>query len=217
MIPCLDIHTHHPAPRPQAVVSSQIDGFTPWPGQLYSIGLHPWISDSVVSKEVWDEFDRLAALPCVVAIGECGIDKLKGGPLFKQLILFKHQIEVSEALQKPLIIHDVKAHDVIVGLKRDLNPSQKWLVHGFRGKPTVAKMLTDAGIYLSFGEKFNPESLPIVPPHMFLAETDESPLSINEIIVALANSLGQNLEEFTSRIQKNTSDFLNLNQNESIS
>ena len=209
MIPCLDIHTHHPAPRPEAVVSSSVADFNPLETQRYSIGIHPWDSAKLITDDQWFEFERKAALPEVVAIGECGIDKLKGGPMFKQLILLHRQIRISENLRKPLILHDVKAHDVIVGLRRELTLTQNWAIHGFRGKPTVAKMLTDAGIYLSFGEKFNPDSLPAVPPHLILAETDESLLSINEIIHNLSVAADQDLLPL---IIRNTATFLSENE-----
>ena len=202
---CLDIHTHHHPPCPEAVVSAAPEGFNPLEGQWYSIGIHPWDTDTNVTPEQWEEFDRLAQLPCVVAIGECGIDKLKGGHLYKQMLVLKHQIDLSEKLGKPLIIHDVKAHDIIVGLKRDVTVTQKWLVHGFRGKPSVAKMLTDAGIYLSFGEKFNPETPVTVPENMILAETDESDLSIRQIIAGLSENLGKDM---TDTIAVNTWNFL---------
>ena len=209
MIRCLDIHTHHPAPRPEAVVCAIPSEFNPCEGQFYSLGIHPWDTSREPSPEEWQLFERLASLPCVKAVGECGIDKLKGAPLFRQMIIFKKQIDISEKLGKPLIIHDVKAHDIIVGLKRDLNPTQKWLVHGFRNKPSVAKMLTDAGIFLSFGEIFNDESLKCVPRDMILAETDESRLSIEEIISRLSLAYGTDLLD---TILQNTSGFLNLPQ-----
>lgn len=206
MIRCLDIHTHHAAPQPLAVIAVSPADFNPMEGQLYSIGIHPWNTQTTAENVDWNEFERLASLPSVVAIGEGGVDKLKGAPVFKQLLTFKKQIEISEKLGKPLIIHDVKAHDIIVGLKNDMQPTQKWLVHGFRAKPTVAKMLTDAGIYLSFGEKFNPESLKATPANMILAETDESLLSIQEIISGLSQVMGYDI---TSLIADNTSEFLN--------
>ena len=218
MIRCLDIHTHHVAPQPLAVIaldlisnsdsigkllsSEETDGETT---QLYSIGIHPWETEKNLSPRQWATFEKLVSHPWVAAIGECGIDKLKGGPLFKQLIVMNKQIEISEKLHKPLIIHDVKAHDVIVGLKRDLNPAQKWVVHGFRGKPSVAKMLTDAGIYLSFGEKFNPDTPITVPQEKILAETDDSSLSIEEIINNLSLNLGK---EIRGVIEQNTNFFL---------
>lgn len=209
MIQCLDIHTHHNAPQPYGVIAVTPETFNPEPGQFYSMGIHPWVTTGNIYNIDWENFKNLASHPQVVAIGECGIDKLKGGFLFKQLIVMNKQINISEELKKPLIIHDVKAHDVIVGLKRDLEPKQKWLVHGLRGKPTVAKMLTDAGIYVSFGENFNSDSPAIVPQNMILAETDESLLSIQEIISKISENLHYDV---TDLITQNTRDFL-FNEN----
>ena len=205
MIQCLDIHTHHPAPQPMAVISASIDNFNPIDGQLYSIGIHPWDTDKQVSIQMWQKLEELAQLPCVVAIGETGIDKLKGAPLYRQLYILNRHIQISEKLKKPLIIHDVRAHDVIVGLRREMSLSQKWAIHGFRYKPTVAKMMTDAGIFLSFGETFNPDSLISAPVSLILAETDDSSLSIQEIISNLSSAYGQDI---TPLIAKNTSNFL---------
>lgn len=210
MTRCLDIHTHHPAPQPEAVVSSSIHGFDSLEGQLYSVGIHPWESDRNISEEEWHELEKIAQQPNVVAIGEAGIDKIKGGALYQQILVFKRQINLSEKLGKPLIIHDVKAHDVIVGLKKNIRPKQNWVVHGFRGKPSVARMLTNEGIYLSFGEKFNPDTPSSIPENMILAETDESPLTIEEIIDNLSFNLGKDV---TYLISNNSSSFLNRRKN----
>ena len=207
MTRCLDIHTHHPAPQPEAVVSVAPGRFSPVGGQLYSVGIHPWDTDREMTPEDWEMLEEIAAKPEVAAIGECGLDKLRGGPLFRQLNVLERQISLSEKLNKPLIIHDVKYHDVITGLKRDLNPRQKWVIHGFRGKPSIAKMMTEVGIYLSFGEKFNPETPAMVPPEFILAETDESPLSIEEIINRLSANMGIDITEVIAR---NTADFLGI-------
>lgn len=163
------------------------------PDQKYSVGIHPWSTIEAPSSELWSELERICALPMVVAIGEAGIDAAKGGPMFRQLQVLKRVVELSESLGKPLVLHDVKAHDIIIGVRRDLNATQPWIIHGFRGKPTVAKMLLDAGLYLSFGEKFNPDSLAATPLDRLLAETDDSPLTIQEVIAALSASLGQDL------------------------
>ena len=209
---CLDIHTHHPAPQPLGVISATMDNFSPVEGQLYSVGIHPWDTNTMPGLAEWEKFENIVSLPCVVAIGECGIDKTKGGLLFKQMLIFNRQIELSEKLGKPLIIHDVKAHDIIVGLRKDTEVKQNWVVHGFRGKPTVAKMLTDTGIYLSFGEKYNPAAFPMVPMDKILAETDESPLSIEEIITNLSKDIYGEGEESvkltTDLIRVNTQRFL---------
>lgn len=190
MIP-VDIHTHKDAPQPDAVISLSLPeqlGLLPWTQdeatgfvQLYSVGIHPWDA-AKFNAEVASTLEKAAGLPYVVAIGECGIDLVhKEVPLFRQMEVFKFQIEMSERVKKPLIIHDVKAHDIIIGLRRDMKPSQPWIIHGFRGKPSVAQMLLKAGCLLSFGEKFNPDTVRLIEPDKILTETDCSPLSIHDI------------------------------------
>lgn len=203
----LDIHTHHPAPCPEAVVNCGIHDFNPVENQLYSVGIHPWDIPSGISLEDLKLLEEIVARPEVTAIGECGIDLLKGGPLFRQLQIMKVHVELSERYQKPLILHCVKANDIILGLHRDLNPSQLWAVHGFRGKPAAAEMFVNAGIYLSFGEKYNPEALLSTAKSFVLSETDESPMTIEEVISRLSETAGRDL---TTTIAENSNRFLNI-------
>lgn len=202
-----DIHTHHTAPQAEALICTTPETFDPVENQLYSVGIHPWTTAGEVTDDTWEKLEAALSRPCVKALGECGIDIPKGGPLFRQMLVFKRQIELSEKIEKPMIIHCVKAQDIIIGIKKDMKPVQPWLVHGFRGKPTIAKMLTDAGIALSFGEYFNETTLKNLDKEFMFAETDESTLSIEEIISRLSEVRG---EEVTSTIVANTARFLKL-------
>lgn len=202
----LDIHTHKGAPQPEGVVSLRREEEL-LPGQLYSIGLHPWDTAGEDLPLLRQQIERLAERPQVVAIGEAGIDTLRGAPMFRQLQEFKWQSELSERLGKPMIIHAVKADDIICGLRRDLSPTLPWAIHGYRGKPSAAAQLLKAGCYISFGEKFNPETLLAVPDNRILAETDESPLSIQEIIMRLSETKGYDL---TPIIKANSDKFCNF-------
>lgn len=199
----IDIHTHHPAPQPEAVICVSPEDFNPMEGQLYSVGIHPWATTGSIPEELWETLEAAAMHPQVVAIGECGIDLVKGGPLFQQMLVMKRQVDLSERLGKPVVLHCVHAHDIVIGMKKDLKPTQNWLVHGFRGKPTVAEMFTDAGISLSFGASFNERSVGVVPEGMLLAETDEADMPIEEIITRLSvlsgRELRQEVEEATAR------------------
>lgn len=200
----LDIHTHHSAPQPQAIINKRIgvDDLDLLPYQLYSAGVHPWDVNSTNPS-----LDILS-LPNIVAIGECGIDlTANNAPLFIQLQILKKQIEISEKLRKPMIIHAVKSTDIMCGLRRDIKPTMPWCIHGFRGKPQAAMQLVKAGCYISFGEKFNSETLLAVPEDRILAETDESPLNIQEIIQLLSKVKGIDL---TSLIKENSKKFLNF-------
>lgn len=197
----LDCHTHHSTPAPEAIVSVSPIGFKPAGKQKWSVGLHPWHldlfcgNDMRIKEEIWTELVAAAASPDTVAIGECGIDLLKGGLLATQMLAFRKQALLAERLEKPLIIHSVKAHDIIIGMKKDINPRQKWIIHGFRNKPSIAEMYLESGCSLSFGEQFNPESLAITPPDCLYAETDESTLTIAEIIANLEESRQQALRK----------------------
>lgn len=204
----LDIHTHHKAPQPEAVVAVSPAEFNPVAGQIYSVGIHPWHTMETVSDKEWQLLENACRHPQVAAIGECGIDLMKGGPMFRQIQVMKRQMDLSEELRKPLIIHDVKAHEVIIGMMKEYKPSQLWLVHGFRGKPSVARMLTDAGIMLSFGSKFNSETLLSIPSEMMLAETDDSGQDISQVVASLSASVGRDL---TGELRHNASVFLQIN------
>ena len=191
----LDVHTHHPAPQPEGIVAldpADIPPMEAYPRQFYSVGLHPWSLSGIsgASAERLEALEKIAMRSDVVAIGETGIDTVHpgGAPMAGQLNAFRRHIELSEKLCKPLIIHSVKAQDGILGVKRDMKPVQPWILHGFRGKPSVLQMLVKAGIYISFGQQFNPASLSACPAELLLAETDEAPIRIQDVIAALESS-----------------------------
>lgn len=187
----LDLHTHLPAPKPQGIISCRPEELPlpgAWPDQLYSVGVHPWdlTADGISEKDL-EALRMSVRRDDVVALGECGIDLARAGaaPLFSQMLALKSQIEISEVIGKPLILHCVKGFEVIIGLRKDHRPSQRWIIHGFRGKPSVAEMLLRAGLDLSYGERFNPESVAITPVDCLFAETDESTLPVEAIISSL--------------------------------
>lgn len=187
----VDCHTHRPdAPYP-SIISVQ-PGATLTPGLRYSIGLHPWYTDQLTPR--WrEELDAAVRQPQVAAIGETGLDKLRGADIDTQLEVLTEHAALSEKLKLPLILHVVKAYNEIIDLKRQLNPSQKWIIHGFRGKPELARQLLDHGFDLSLGEHFNPATAAIIPDDRLHFETDESTLPISEIasrILAARHSQG---------------------------
>lgn len=204
-MPILDIHTHHPAPQPLAVIACSPLDFNPIPGQLYSVGIHPWSTIGDIPEDLWKKLEEAVAHPQVVAIGECGIDLLKGGPLFRQMLVMKRQVSLSEKVKKPLVIHSVRAQEIIIGMRKDMHPEMNWLIHGFRGKPTIAEMYLKAGFFLSLGKQFNDSSLSIIPHDRLLAETDEADCTIQEVIASLSAFAG---EDLTPTIAHNAALFL---------
>ncbi len=157
------------------------------PGRRYSMGIHPWHTDSLPPD--WKQrLDRAARQPGVVAIGEAGLDRLRGADLDTQLRVLERHVALSEELQLPLILHVVKAFNEIIALRRRLRPQQRWIIHGFRGKPQLARQLLDHGFDISLGEHFNPDTAAIIPSDRLHFETDTSPLPIATIATRVATA-----------------------------
>jgi len=186
----IDIHTHqsgdsaHPSilnltfAEAESIFSSDEKG-------LFSVGFHPWQVDEF-SVEWLQKLKKWAKDKRCVMVGECGLDKNSKASLETQISVFEKQITLSEEIQKPLIIHCVGCFNELFALKKQINPRQKWIIHGFRGKPELAKQALKAGFELSFGEHFNPESISLTPIDRLFIETDESHLSVVEIYRQIA-------------------------------
>lgn len=203
-----DIHTHRIDAR-EAVISVNPWEFAPVDGLCYSVGIHPWQA----ARAAEADFDRLAECATsgnVLMIGECGIDKLRGGDLSMQTGVLERHIALSEQVGKPLVLHCVRASNELCRLRRQLRPSMPWIVHGFRGNAHVASQLLDAGFYLSYGERFNPEALAITPADRLLAETDESLLPIDEIYRRLAASRQIEVDEFVRNVEEVVKELLKV-------
>lgn len=183
-----DMHTHNlnaPAGRaiinvPHCVITGE-STFTPQTDKLYSAGIHPWYLADETNTSI-EKLEKLLTHPQITALGECGLDKIKGGTtLDKQIEIFKQQIILSEKYKKPLIIHCVHAFNELIQLYSQTNPIQTWIIHGFRGKPELASQLCSVGIHLSFGIHFNPISVYRCPESQIHIETDNSNSTIEEV------------------------------------
>lgn len=165
-----DIHTHNLNAGDDAIIN------LPWGAEVpdsgyYSVGIHPWDTADATEADI-ERLRRLAAHPRVVAVGEAGMDALRGGPLADQEALLRRHIAVSEAVGKPLILHAVRTLSDILRLRRELRPTQRWVIHGFRGKPATALQLIAAGIDISIGARHNPDVPAVVPAAHLHHETD---------------------------------------------
>ncbi|MCL7754479.1 TatD family hydrolase [Polaribacter sp. Z022] len=181
----------------------------------FSIGIHPWfINKNTYNKELLIVEDKLQHANCY-AIGECGLDKLKGVALELQKEVFLKQVELSEKYKKPLIIHCVKAFQEIIAIKKELQPKQFWMLHGFNKNIHLAKSLIDHNFMLSFGElvlknKKIEETLRQINLSSFLIETDDSDVNVKDIyqkiadirnvkVVILQNQIKQNFKRIFTK------------------
>lgn len=196
----IDIHTHNSAAAEHTIYNC---GTSYTADRSISVGIHPWhINDNWKSE--FTAIAEYAKADNVVAIGECGLDTLKSPATIElQEEILKAHILLAEELQKPLIIHCVKAYDRLIALHKELKPQQAWILHGFRGKPQQAVQLIRAGLYISLGEKFNPESAKVIPMEKLFIESDESCRPIAEIYAAIAAAKEIPCKELAMQIMAN--------------
>ena len=199
----LDIHTHNINAGSGAVISVGVDEFAPCEGCCYSVGVHPWhIPDDVPA--IMRQLEIVAAHPQVVALGETGMDSLRGASIDVQESLFRQHIALAALMSKPVVAHMVRTSQQLVRAWREMSPAGIALVvHCMRGNENVARQLVEAGCYLSFGARYNPAALLATPLNRILAETDEAPLPITGVVKAMASTLNINAGALTSVLQEN--------------
>jgi TatD DNase family protein len=199
----VDIHTHNL----QTTTSPAIRNITLFEAESFlssnekdfcSVGFHPWFADTY-STELFQKLEMYVADKRCVAIGECGLDKNSKVPFDAQLMVFEKQISLSEKVQKPLIIHCVGNYNELFELKKVLRPTQLWIIHGFRGKLQLAQQAINVGCALSYGERYNEESVRVTPFDKLFVETDESKIPIEELYQKIATLKSCETEDLFAR------------------
>ena len=136
-------------------------------------------------------------------VGECGIDKLCTVPVEKQVDKFRQHILLSEQYHVPVIIHCVKAQEELLRVRREMRPTQAWIWHGFRGKPQQLEQIIQAGLYVSFGIRYNRESLLRCPSDRLFLETDNAPVTIEQVYAQVSTDLCISMEKLERLIEDN--------------
>ena len=179
----IDFHTHHDRKSPSLINLQTLHVNPELKAEdlpnICSLGLHPWFIKSSSWEDSWKNLEDLASLSQVVAIGECGLDRNIDLPLEIQTDIFKRHIELAEELQKPLVIHCVRAFSELIVLKKNIKSSIPWIIHGFNKKSEVFQQLLKHDFYFSFGAAILSDRSPVInaiatiPDGKFLLETDD--------------------------------------------
>ena len=208
----IDIHTHTEESSESLLQIINLNLESPCPKQgFYSYGIHPWALDDAdfQAEKALQTLEEKLKLPQVLALGEAGLDKIHKASFERQVAVFERQIQLSEALQKPMILHDVRSHNEIIALRKKHKAQQPWIVHGFSGTEQDIKQLIGQGIYLSVGESLlHPErkihkSFKFIDLDFLFFETDMSEIGIETVYEAAANLLGMDLSVLQTRIFAN--------------
>lgn len=208
----IDIHTHTEESNENLLQIINLNLESPCPEQgYYSYGIHPWALDNVdfQIEEALSSLEARLQSPNVIALGEAGLDKIHKASFERQVAVFERQIELSEALQKPMILHDVRSHNEIIALRKKHKAQQPWIVHGFSGTEQDIKQLIGQGIYLSVGENLlHPErkiykSFKFIDLDYLFLETDMAEIEVEKVYEAAAKLLEMDLSDLQIRIFAN--------------
>ncbi len=138
-----------------------------------AVGLHP--NDE--GEFAIANYEKLAAHPKVVAIGECGLDYFRSEKSEGQKERFLQHIDLAEKVGKPLVIHCRDAHEDMLAILAERKPSVPMIMHFFTGSGELAQNYLDLGCYLSFPGPITytdmyDDSIRVNPLDKMLIETD---------------------------------------------
>ncbi|MDY0780486.1 TatD family hydrolase [Tenacibaculum sp. IB213877] len=211
----LDFHTHRMCRQNDAeileIVSIHLGKETEY--DWYTVGKHPWWTEEVLSEDEKGQFLAHLSNKYCLAIGEIGLDKLKGPELTKQLEIFKSVLAVANEHQKPVIIHCVRAFDSLIKVKKEFPDIPNWYIHGFSRHTELAKQLIDQGFYLSIMPVFEVTEkyqtlLQSLPKDRFFLETDSMPnIKIEDIYLQASKILNVSQETLQQQIIQNAKTF----------
>lgn len=193
-----------------------------------SVGLHP--NDK--PGEGYDDayYERLAADPKVVAIGECGLDYFRPddpeAEKARQKDVFARHIALAQKLGKPLIIHARPSKGTMDAYEDALDMLEaaggvSGDFHFFVGDERTAQRIVGLGFtvsytaVLTFAADYD-EAVRSVPLASLLSETDapyvapagnrgkrNDPLAVRDVVSALARIRGEEEETVRAALLKN--------------
>lgn len=210
MIP--DFHTH--IDDGTGIVSMTPDQLSRAEGlhSPVSVGIHPWhtADEPLIERQ-------LAMLPTllddsrVVALGETGIDTLKGASPERQAEIMALQVALAEEKRLPVIVHAVRSLDRITALYDRLKPTTPWTIHGITGRASQIEKLAERGIYMSVGPRTPDTVAAMIPDHLLLLETDSEPgrvKPLDEVIARVARARNQSTDTLSAIVAANLGQLL---------
>jgi TatD DNase family protein len=189
-----------------------------------AVGIHPHDANLVDQKMI-EELEKLASDPKVVAVGETGLDYYKNlQPKEVQITAFKKFLQLSQKLDKPVIIHCREAQEDVMRMMREENQGGlRGVFHCFAGDEKLIQFAKDLGFYISFTgsitfKKAQPtrDRVKDIPLSMLMLETDcpylapepfrgqrNEPAYITYVAKIMAEIKGITVEELAMETTKN--------------
>ena len=211
--PYIDLHKHGTDSASETVTVHSLD-LADIAAQIElprfcSVGRHPWHAAAGWSTADGLALDAALARPLCIALGEVGLDRVKGPEFDLQLKVLEAQLDVTARRGMPVIFHCVRAHADLMQLRKRRDTGDPWIIHGFGGHGELALQLLRMDFFLSFGTALLSvgakarEALTQVPLDRLFLETDESGLDAAVIYRTVSNVLGLPIADLQKIISAN--------------
>ena len=215
----VNAHTHRaPGENELAVVNLDKDLQEVPERGYFSAGIHPWFIRQGQLEEDFQKLRGHLGKKNVVALGECGLDRVAKTPWQLQADVFIKQLELAAEFDKPVIIHNVRAGSDLIPLKRQYSQGRKWLLHGFHGSRREGELFLAEDCYFGFGRLlFNPsskaaDSCKTLPLERILPETDDSGIPVSEVLNAMAGIREMDIRPLAEVMLENFRTFFSIKQ-----
>ncbi len=180
----------------------------------FAVGLHPWFIKESTWESEFSIMKQVSLLPNVKAIGECGLDKVCVTDFLFQQTVFKQQILLANQIQKPLLIHCVRAFEEVTTMLKKNKNKVPVVFHGFIKSKAQAQQLVGQGYYLSFGKGVQHERIKKViaamPLDKIFFESDAIEMPIQMVYENAATALQIDLDLLCLQIKKNATTVFKL-------
>jgi TatD DNase family protein len=204
--PYINLHTHHLPKEDGVFLFNNRFGVDEdiYTGKYFSAGIHPWDAGRQIPMS---ELEQLVSHTNCLAIGECGLDKLKGPDIAVQKKVFEAQLELAQQYQKPVIIHCVKAFDELIEICIPYMNKIPLIIHGFNKSEQLAAQLIHKGFCLSLQSSlfskndFNFNALPL--ESIFLETDTNAHLLMSEVYQKAALAFNQSEHKLKEKIYSN--------------
>lgn len=140
------------------------------------LGMHPWWLPR--AEPGWEETLNGLLTASHAGVGECGMDAaMRNADLEAQVEALRVHLRLARALDRPLVLHVVRAWGRLEALLRTEAWPTRVMIHAFSGSADTAKALQKRGITLSFAPMGHRsprirEALRGADPALLLLETD---------------------------------------------
>lgn len=212
----IDFHSHNLTGEvhPCTIASYSLPKIGRCPkGQYHSVGLHPWDTERLDAYRVVDQaLEQYLKSDYCLALGEVGLDRLRGASLPVQEELLAVQLQIAEKLQKSVVVHCVRAWSELLSVFRKQTFTYQKAIHGYRGGIPVLERLIEEEWYISAGFYTPPELITHIPLNQLLLESDDTNLPITALYEQTALLLKLSTDELQAIVKGNIQRFIRLGE-----